>query len=323
MSDKGIQEIDDYETNVHSWVMSHGGSNEDGRISKSFFKGGSATEVEEEVPFEIIDEVFSDHTWIRGKKVSIIAGCELSYFSEILKKSGLDVEHSFENHGGMDPYTELINPSPSVNLENSDYVILSQVQVIRPLITYWELNRGRTSAEYQKSQIEQTIDALNWSISRARKSTNAPIWILSHVFANYPAFGANEYRGCGDELSTYEIAMWYKLLLYDLCKKHDSTYVLDVDLAFENPGKWPEGNMASIRPFESLGGHPEKQGAKVLASYFYHLLCIESKHLPKIKCVILDCDDTLWKGILRDDGPGGVKIFKNRIRGYGTYAKEE
>ena len=131
-----------------------------------------------------------------------------------MKRSGLIVEHSFENHGGMDPYTELINPNPSVSTGDSDYVILSQVQVIRPLIKYWEKNRGKTSAEEQKNQLQKTIDALDWSIEKIRDSTNSPIWILSHVTANHPSYGINEYRGCGDELSTYEIAMWYKLYLY-------------------------------------------------------------------------------------------------------------
>ena len=264
-------------------------------------------------PFDLVNGAFVDYSWVKGKEITIISGCELSYVSKFLKRSGMKVNHTYENHGAMDPYTELMNPTPSVDLTDSDYILLSQVQIIRSLITFWERNRGETTPDKQKKQIESTINALDWSINKIREKSNSPIWITTHIWTDAPMFGIHEYRGCGDGLSPNEINLYYKLLLYELCKKHDSTYVLDIDIAFDSKGKWPKGGAPNIRPYESLGGHPQESGARVIAGNLYHQMCTISKHIPKIKCVILDCDNTLWEGVIREDGLEGIKVHKNRL----------
>ncbi len=264
-------------------------------------------------PFELLDGAFENFNWLRDKKISIISGCELSYVSRILKRAGMDVSHTYENHGAMDPYTELMNPNPSVNVGSSDYIVLSQVQIIRSLITFWERNRGSTSPNHQKKQLESTIQALDWSINKIREVSDSPIWLTTHIWTDNPIFGIHEYRGCGDGMSVNELVLYYKLLLYGLCKKHDSTYVLDVDLALDSHGKWPVGSGPRIRPYESLGGHPEENGAKIIVGHLYHQFCTISKHITKIKCAILDCDNTLWDGVLREDGVDGIKVHKNRL----------
>ncbi len=264
-------------------------------------------------PFDLLDGAFENFSWLGGKKISIISGCELSYVSRILKRAGMEVSHTYEKHGAMDPYTELMNPNPSVNVEESDYILLSQVQIIRSLITFWERNRGSTSPEQQKKQLESTIQALDWSINKIREVSDSPIWLTTHIWTDNPIFGIHEYRGCADGLSVNEMVLYYKLLLYGLCKNHDSTFVLDIDLALDSHGKWPNGGSPSIRPFESLGGHPEESGAKLISGNLYHQMCTISKHITKIKCAILDCDNTLWDGVLREDGVDGIKVHKNRL----------
>jgi len=137
---------------------------------------------------------------------------------------------------------------------------------------------------------------------------------MTHIGTHTPAHGMHEYRGVDNSMGIYELMLNYKLKLYDLARKFSSTYIIDVDLALESTGKWPEGKSPMIRPYETLGGHPESLGAQVLAEYFHHQLLITSKNSRRVKCVVLDCDNTLWKGIIREDGIDGIKIFRTRLQ---------
>ena len=71
--------IADYEETVHSWVMSNGGSNQNGRISKSFFDGRSKTKIDHQLPFDLTEGDFEDHSWLRDKKLTIIAVMNLIF----------------------------------------------------------------------------------------------------------------------------------------------------------------------------------------------------------------------------------------------------
>ena len=98
----------------------------------------------------------------------MIAGCETAYVSAYMKQLGFKIFHSFEHHRAMDPYTELMSRQSPYMTSNADIILLSQVQVLRPLITRIERAGGRIERQDMQSWVDATIDALRWSIEELR-----------------------------------------------------------------------------------------------------------------------------------------------------------
>jgi FkbH-like protein len=103
------------------------------------------------------------------------------------------------------------------------------------------------------------------------------------------------------------IELWhaYHLKLYGLARELDGVFILDADLAQEQSGK-----ALVVDPAQSNGifDHPTRAGAQVLGDHFLRSLQILEGNRPQVKCAVLDLDNTLWSGVLREDGPGGVSV---------------
>ena len=110
----------------------------------------------------------ADLTPIRGQKIDMIAGCETSYVSAYMKQLGFKIFHSFEHYRAMDPYTELMSRQSPYMTSNADIILLSQVQVLRPLITRIERAGDTIERQGMQSWVDATIDALRWSIEELR-----------------------------------------------------------------------------------------------------------------------------------------------------------
>ena len=255
----------------------------------------------------------TDLTPIRGQKIDMIAGCETSYISFYMKQLGFQTFHSFEHHRAMDPYTELMSGQSPYMTSDAEIVVLSQVQVLRPLITRIERAGGTIDRKDMQSWVDATIDALRWSIEELRRRRDCKIWIFTHPGYHTPAMGVFEYRSGADGWSVYEMLNHYKMSAYALSRRFSDVFVLDVDLALERLGKL-HSDKPRIRQHESLGGHLENDGAQIVGEHFIHQLLSVSKKLKKIKCAVVDCDNTLWQGILRDDGEEKIKLHRTRFQ---------
>jgi len=297
-----------------NFAARNGGNNNDGRISKAYKFQEVSKVLEANERFfswegtEIINDL-TDHT----RTVDIIAGCELTHFSEHLKKCGFNIRHSFESHLAMDPYSELISGSSVFNEGVAKNVIFSQIQIIRPLINKIQKKGGFISETEMNDDLDSLLGALDWSVNKIRESREIKIWLLTHIGYFTPALGFLDYLVPENNYSVGEFLNRYKLRLLDYAKSKPDVFILDVEIAFEREGKAPRNrnngeNRYRIRAFEQLGGHPSKEGGEILAEFFIHQLFCTSKELKRIKCLVVDCDNTLWDGILREDGEEGVKI---------------
>jgi len=301
----------------HEWFLRHGGSNEDGRLSKNFNWGdqdwlNSLSESWTPSSDSRMKSAIS-LSLIKGRKFYVIAGCELTYFCDFLKVNGGIVHHTFEQNSAMDPYSELMNPQCPIWDYKPDHLIISQVQNIRSLLGKNERERGFWSKDEQMTSLKSIANSLEWSISKIREKLDSPIWVFTHPMINSPSHGMFDYRGI-DGLGQYEIITHFKLMQYDIARSFPAAYLLDSDLAFERVGKLNEpGSSGQIRPNEAMGGHPTESGGFLIGEYFNFQMAIISKEVQRVKCVVLDCDNTLWDGIIREDGESGISIFRNRL----------
>lgn len=65
--------------------------------------------------------------------------------------------------------------------------------------------------------------------------------------------------------------------------------------AFWSPRDW----LTSMQP---LSAAAIPRVASLLADLLWHGRC------TPVKCIVLDCDNTLWGGVIGEDGPGGIKL---------------
>ena len=302
---------------IHDWFLRHGGSNEDGRLSRNFNWADQDlldTQLESwKPPSDSRMNSASSLSLIKGRKFFVIAGCELTYFCDFLKANGGIVHHTFEQNSAMDPYSELINPQCPLWGFEPDHLIVSQVQTIRSLLGKNERERGTWTKEEQLDALKSVTTSLEWSIARIREEIDSPIWIFTHPMISSPSHGIFDYRGI-DGLGQYEFISHFKMMQYDIARGFPEVFLLDTDIALERVGKLNEtGSSGHIKANEIMGGHPTESGGFLLGEYFNFQMAIISKEVQRVKCVVLDCDNTLWKGIIREDGESGISIFRNRL----------
>ena len=263
------------------------------------------------LPTDIEDPHLPAKDWLAGKRVLSISGCELTYFLEHLETYGVNVHHTFRAGTSMDPFAEVQDPGSALWSFQPDYLVLSQIQLLKPLFIKIEMNSAAYKRDKQIRDVEIILDGLRQAIDKIRASVQCPIWLMGYPLVYNPALGLHEYRSNPDAMSVYELHLFIKLKMYELAKEYPSIYILDTDLALERAGKASGGRFA-VRP-ESWGGHLERLGSAYLVEHFYYQTCLINTKFKRVKCIIADLDNTLWKGVLREDQHTGVKLYKDRL----------
>jgi len=242
---------------------------------------------------------------LRGKRVNVVAGCELTFLVECLQNFGMKVSHTYVNGRGTDPMTEVLMPGSPALSEPWDYYILSAAQILRRLIRRIQLDCVHYLAKEQDKDLAGVLDNCRQAILAIRKRTSVPIFLFSYVLTYIPTFGLHEYRSMKNGRSLIEFWHLFHLRLYELAREFPATYVLDADLALDDMGKT---NAINSEASNGMFDHLSWAGAGVLADHFIQHISIIEPELRRIKCAIFDLDGTLWSGVLREDGPGGVVV---------------
>jgi FkbH-like protein len=204
----------------------------------------------------------------------------------------------------MDIYSELNNPNTVIKEFNADYYILSITQLIKGIFGLYENAREKfKNNDFLLKEVDQIMNNLNISIKKIREFSNNPIFILTTIYlSNDDALGLNEYLNVS--ISYDELCKYIDIQFYKITKNHNLIYLLDLNKIFENYDK-----KKCIRPYQTMRyGHLKNLGSFLLLENFYSKISIIDKSLQRIKCVIVDCDNTLWKGIIIDDGIDNIKL---------------
>ena len=255
----------------------------------------------------------SSMRWLAGKSMYVCAGCELTYMNEFLAQTGLQIHHTFVHQEAMDPVMEAANPQSSMWHARPDFMVLSTVQSFRSLLSSHEQRRATLDQASLERRLDEYVHDLGDVISRLRASVICPIWLATNPYTATSAYGIHDYRIDDGGMSGYELILMLKLRLFALAREHREVYVLDPDIALESTGKGSP-TRPLVRPHETLGGHLERLGARYLAEYLHHQMLVVATSAPRIKCVVVDCDNTLWKGVIREDGPAHIELNRTRMQ---------
>ena len=259
-----------------------------------------------------------DFSWLKGRKMFLVGGCELTYIKDCFENAGVRTHHTFDHGGAPEPLGEVSNPSSPLWQFEPDYVVLSQVQLYRGLVQKVQ-TRGLTyTREEQEGDLSDLARNAIEAIRRIRERLNCPVFLMTYPLVYRPAFGIHEYRSIPGAYSLAEMIRAYELRVYEMARKFADVYVLDVNLAFELHGK--RGRIEE-NGADGVYEHFTREGAADVAGRLLHQLHALEPKRRRIKCVAVDLDGTLWSGVLREDGPSGVAVRVSYLTVLGHLAR--
>jgi len=256
-------------------------------------------------------EALADHSWLKGKRIYFVGGCELIYIKDALAALGAEIHHTFEQQGGTDALSETSNPDSPLWRYKPDCLVLSQTQLFRGLVEETQRKGPLVSRARQDGALDGIIENVAGALRDIRKVSAQPVFLITYPLAYRPVFGVHESRSIQKGYCLAELTRLYELKLYELAKRFPDVYPLDVGLALENRGKQGQiEESGADGVYESL----TRAGALLVAERFLYQLAVLQPGLKRIKCAVFDLDGTLWAGVLREDGPGGIAVRESSLK---------
>lgn len=207
-------------------------------------------------------------------------------------RHGIDLSITQANYGQI--MQEALSPESNINASGADAVLLAMDYRDLPFPRVG-LSQGQSADEV----IEVAFERLRLLREGLRRGVNAPLIHQTLPCPPAPILGHLDVR---TEASLATLLARYNSQLLDFAADNDD-YVLDVaglaamvgTESWFNPAQW---NMYKL-PFGQ------------------HLVPLYSEHVARLlsairgmvrKCLVLDLDQTLWGGVIGDDGLAGIQI---------------
>ena len=240
---------------------------------------------------------------LEGKKIYFSGGCELTYLRNSIRDHniGVTVEHSFEDGSSMDPFSEINNPDSKLHTSKYDCAIFSQIQVVKSYLMKLHDSQVIELDEFIQDVRFQLVN----SIERIQEKQKMPIFLFTYPYKEMFPLGIFAYQ---EGIIGKNLLAAYTQMLYDLANEYDGIYILDWEISQQD---FPL-NRIYFRE-EPEGGHPEPNAGRVLAESFLQSLMLIFNKVKPVKCIVLDCDNTLWKGVIREDGLTGIEVYRQRL----------
>ncbi len=155
------------------------------------------------------------------------------------------------------------------------------------------------SQEATKTEVDRIITGIVDNLSAIRRNTSVPILVNNFPLLGRPTLGVLDAQGPWQTGALLEL----NRLLLSACQDLSDVYVVDLF-----------GTMAFVGAEEGfderywqMGRAP--LGKKILIPFGReHASLIRALNGKSRKCLVLDCDNTLWGGIIGEDGLEGIQL---------------
>ncbi|MHA1668013.1 MAG: HAD-IIIC family phosphatase [Candidatus Heimdallarchaeaceae archaeon] len=249
-----------------------------------------------------------DKSFLRTLKIAFVGGCELEFMKEFFEANGASCYLTFDHNEASDPNLVLSDFNSGVYSFNPNIVVLSDVQFIRNEIG--DIQRNKTNFKVQKEKIDFIKQRLLNGVKNARTKLNASFFVMTYPLVIRPAYGRFDYKNLTNSYSLREFLYRLELSFYDIAKHEEDIFVLSVNEAFLKAGV---GLQIRENDADGIYEHFTREGAVTVSMELLDHLKVVKAYGRRIKCVVVDLDNTLWDGILRDDGVEGVNVYRNRL----------
>ena len=141
---------------------------------------------------------------------------------------------------------------------------------------------------------------LNDILSNLRKSSQASILINNFETPVYPSYGILDSQSQNKQINTFRKI---NLKLLDLTSNYANTYLVDFDKLQSQIGY---EDFFDLRFWHIAKAPYSRKATKVIANeYFKYIKALRGRSK---KCLVLDCDNTLWGGVIGEDGINNIAI---------------
>ena len=250
----------------------------------------------------------ADQEFIKSMRIAFVGGCELEYMKEFFEANGAECYLTFDHNESSDPNLSLSDFKGGVYSFNPDVVIISDVQFIRNEIG--SIQHNVSTFDSQEEKLQFISKRLLNGIKKARTKFNANYFIMTYPLVIRPAYGRFDYKNLNNSFSLREFLNRLESSFFDLSKQEDDVYVLSVNESFLKAGV---GLQIRENDADGVYEHFTREGAVTISLELLNHLRVVKGHGRRIKCVVVDLDNTMWDGILRDDGIEGINVYHNRL----------
>lgn len=249
-----------------------------------------------------------DQKFLKSMKIAFVGGCELEFMKEFFEANGAECYLTFDHNESSDPNLSLSDFKGGVYSFKPDVVVISDVQFIRNEIG--SIQHNVSTFESQEEKLQFISKRLLNGIKKARTKLNANYFIMTYPLVIRPAYGRFDYKNLNNSFSLREFLNRLESSFYDLSKQEDDVFVLSVNESFLKAGV---GLQIRENDADGVYEHFTRDGAVTISLELLNHLRVVKGHGRRIKCVVADLDNTLWDGILRDDGIEGINVYQNRL----------
>lgn len=202
-------------------------------------------------------------------------------------------------------FQEFLSESSGLLQFDADVIYLDlSIPYLSPDIHH---NFLQLSTEQKQAELDRIIDAIKKLAALSKQNSHATLLISNFVQPSYSKAGVTDFQ------LDYSEAEWYlrlNLQLIELFKADTRVFVVDKNNVISRMGKLSSINtkMYYIAKMELN----EQALSELSLEIVGFLKAI--KGLTK-KCLVLDLDNTLWGGVVGEDGVDGIKIGKGYPEG--------
>ncbi len=245
---------------------------------------------------------------LKTLRIAFVGGCEISFLKEYFEANGATCYHTFDHNEASDPNLALSDFDGGVFRFKPNIVVISDAQFVRNEIS--NIQNNKTSTESQNDQINFIKQRVLNGIEQARKKIEGTFFVMTYPLVIRPSLGRFDYKNLPNSFSLREFLGLLDLAFYDLAKKEGDVYILSVNESFIKAGV---GYQLRENDADGIYEHISREGAVTIGNELLNHIKTIRGFGKRIKCVVVDLDNTLWDGILRDDGVEGINVYYNRL----------
>lgn len=239
-----------------------------------------------------------------------LGGCEFQYIIAELKSNpqkyfDFDYFHTFEHFAQTNPYTFLAEHYDEVIKSRPNVVILSQHDFMMKSITGIQLNKSGSKVQ-QDAELKELIDQCELMIMTLQQ-LNVPV--IMQFFPWFRTNVLNRFKHTAQVYNEEQFMRKYVIAMEELTVRYSNFYFLNLTNVCAM-----YGYSQTLKPFDAPWYSHIKFPAIYPAQEYTYLINYVLRHDKKIKCVIVDLDNTMWKGVIRDVGVENLEVRIDKER---------
>ena len=259
----------------------------------------------ENIPFSQLQKTLSgeDLTALPQLNVAIIRNVTIEPIETYLKyfayETGFNAKVRFGDYDNI--FQEAVAGQSEIITNELDYILIfAQLETLSSSLVCDFTSLSKDDIESEKSRIKNYISSV---LNGIRKQINAVILWHSFELPHHPALGILDSQMADGQS---EVIIELNRIARNLLKETGNAYLVDMNQSIARLGikEFYDKRYWHIAksPYSRLAI------AEIAKEDFKFIRALKGKNK---KCVVLDCDNVLWGGIIGEDGLTGISIGKN------------